>query len=143
MVASRGNRARLRIQCLGGCCGSRSTRHKRLSMFWKKPKFEDPQFGTLTFSIGSWNSQLISMLNTKVIISIDGTKAAPNPQALDQAKSLAENPTTVVEAAKSFISQDEQAREFIRGRGELVFEGFSIAGVNRTFQATFGLNDWE
>jgi hypothetical protein len=111
-------------------------------MFWKKPILEDPDVGTLTFLSDQWMSESISTPCGEIWVSIGGDRTALSPEGLIEAKKLASNPDGAFRAAAAFIHSDAGAQEFIKGNGELVFNGFSITPIAGKFKTEFSLSNW-
>jgi hypothetical protein len=111
-------------------------------MFWRKPTFQDPQLGTLTFSGGQWLSKPIASTTGNILVTVDGDSSSPSENGLAMAREVMSNPDRSANAAKNFVQAQATACEFIKGHGVLVLDGFSFKSAAGTFDIEFGLSAW-
>ena len=110
-------------------------------MFWKKPKFQSARFGELIFRDGKWNSNAIHTHVGDIGLSVAGSKAAPNVDALDAAGVLLEDIARLIAVAVESIRADRDAQDFVAGQGELVVDLLDVDAAVGDFSIAFGLSE--
>ncbi len=111
-------------------------------MFWKKPTFQDPQLGVLSFSGKLWHSKPIGTRSGEVLLSLEGGTNSPDPSALAVAKDVLLNTRPIVKSAMAFAQSDSETQEFMAGNGELILDGFSFKSSAGTFDVELALSAW-
>ena len=113
-------------------------------MFWRKKQqpFQDDKLGTLTFSYSQWDSEDMETPAGTVVVSVDGDRSAPDPDALRNAHEALPRLAELRDEALAFINSDAHAIEFMEHNGSPCLDGFSFTATTGEFAVNFGLTQW-
>lgn len=111
-------------------------------IFKKKPTHLDPDLGLLTFAHRQWTSGAIATTAGEAVFSLEGDAAGPDPACLSLARVVLQHAARHVASAMGHARSDPQAREFMAGRGALLFDGLSIK-ADGSFHVDLALSEWE
>ncbi|MGY1426496.1 hypothetical protein [Lysobacter sp. A289] len=113
-----------------------------MTVFWKKPTFQDPQLGLLSHSGNVWQSKSIRTVSGEVLVSLEGGPASPDPIALAMAHDVLPNTEPVVKSAMAFALAHPDFQEFMAGNGDIALDGFSFKSSPDTFDVELALSEW-
>ena len=111
-------------------------------MFRSKPSFAHPRLGSFRYADGEWSSGSTRSSAGEILIAVEGDRHSPNPRALEQAEQLVASGPRLLDAAATFAQRDPQAREFMTGGGELLFDGFTVSSIPGRYCVNLALADW-